>query len=77
MRIKSSKDFGQLIRKTRQAHGLRQIDLAGFSGCGERFIVDLENGKPTCQLEKAMHVAHLLGITFSAKLPEQAREGSE
>ncbi len=73
MRIKNSIDFGLSIRKSRKAQGLRQKDLADFTGCGERFIVELENGKPTCQLDKALAVAQLLGITITAKLPQQGR----
>ncbi|MBX9724939.1 MAG: helix-turn-helix domain-containing protein [Candidatus Obscuribacterales bacterium] len=69
MRIRNSEDLGQLIREARQALGLRQKDVAAFSDCGERFIVDLENGKPTCQIGKALHVALMLGISFSAKVP--------
>ncbi|WP_181869921.1 hypothetical protein [Halomonas sp. DQ26W] len=36
-----------------------QIDLAGT---GNRFIVDLERGKPTLQLQKVLDVLDLMGI---------------
>jgi hypothetical protein len=32
------------------------------SGTGLRFIIDMEKGKPTCQLGKVLTVLHTLGI---------------
>ena len=69
MIIRSTQDFGRAIREARLAQGLRQIDLAAASGCGERFIIDLEKGKPTCELEKALIVARMLGILIQAQTP--------
>ena len=36
--------------------------LAGVANTGTRFISDLENGKPTVQLEKAIRVLEALGL---------------
>ena len=41
---------------------LRQLDIAGFGNTGNRFIVELENGKPTVQLQKVLDVLDLLGL---------------
>lgn len=60
--IKSSADLGELVREKRKALGWTQTDLAGRSGTGDRFIIDLERGKPTCQLGKALLVAREVGI---------------
>lgn len=69
MRIIQAKEFGTLIRTTRKSLGLTQAQLAAASGLGERFIRELEKGKPTCQLEKALLVAQMLGIQFNAVMP--------
>jgi HTH-type transcriptional regulator / antitoxin HipB len=45
---------GELIRDTRKRLGVTQKDLALTSGTGLRFIVDLEKGKETCELGKAL-----------------------
>ncbi len=45
---------------------MTQIELAAASGVGERFIRELENGKPTCQLDKALRIARMLGIRLEA-----------
>ncbi len=58
-------DFGRLVRARRKAKRLSQRDLAAAIDTGERFIVDLEAGKPTCQLGKALSVAHALGIVMA------------
>jgi HTH-type transcriptional regulator / antitoxin HipB len=69
IRISTAKDFGKLIRQVRLQQKLKQIELATASGTGERFIVDLEGGKPTCELEKSLHVARMLGIKLDASSP--------
>lgn len=54
--------FGAVLRQRRVALGMLQADLALATGVGRRFIIDLEAGKPTCQLGKALVVAAALGI---------------
>ena len=61
--------FGGLIRLRRQALGLNERDLALAVNVGERFIVDLESGKPTCQLGKALAVARGVGIRLTDTAP--------
>ena len=67
-------EFGRLIQTTRKKSGLTQASLAAASGVGERFIRELEKGKPSCQLEKALLVASMLGIKFEAIPPSSLRE---
>jgi len=69
MQITSADDFGKMIRHARKSAKLTQEQLAAASGIGERFIRELEKGKPTCQLEKALLVAFMVGITIHAELP--------
>ena len=54
--------FGALLRQRRGVLGLSQSDLALASGVGRRFIIELEAGKASCQLGKALVVAEALGI---------------
>jgi len=60
--IRLAEDLGAVVRAARQAQSLRQSDLAGLSGTGNRFIVDLERGKPTVQLQKVLDMVDLLGL---------------
>jgi y4mF family transcriptional regulator len=65
MLILDAASFGQMIRRHRNALQLQQRELALAVGVGERFIVELEAGKPTCQLGKALAVAQALRIPLN------------
>lgn len=67
-----SRLFGQLIREHRMRSGLSQRDVAFAVGVGERFIVDLEAGKPTAQIGRALAVARALGIDLLPRPPESS-----
>lgn len=58
----SPEQLGKSVRKTRKEMGVTQSDLALTSGTGLRFVSDLENGKPTCQIGKVLTVLQTLGI---------------
>ncbi|MDM0075251.1 transcriptional regulator [Variovorax sp. J2P1-59] len=60
--VRSTAELGQLIRQRRRALQLKQLDIAGLGNTGNRFIVELEGGKPTVQLQKALDVLGLLGL---------------
>ena len=59
---KLASQFGALVRERREAMELRQDDLALATGFGRRFIIELEAGKPTCQLGRALIVAAAVGL---------------
>ncbi|MCY1523556.1 transcriptional regulator, y4mF family [compost metagenome] len=60
--IRSSAELGALVKEVRRSQGLLQADLAGLSGTGNRYVVDLERGKPTLQLQKVLDMLDLLGL---------------
>ncbi len=62
-------EIGQFARNARKAAGLRQDELAGASGVGLRFIVELEAGKPTLQVGKMLRVLKTLGLTVRLSGP--------
>ena len=63
--IRSAAEFGRAVRDRRRALGLTQEELAARCGVGKRFIVDLEAGKPTSQLGKALTAAREVGIALA------------
>jgi y4mF family transcriptional regulator len=67
--------FGELVRERRKALGLSQDDLALSAGVGRRFVVDLEAGKPTLQLGRALVVAEAVGLRIFDLLT--ARDGEQ
>ncbi len=64
-----SKSLGLIVHRERKAQKLRQAELAAVAGVGIRFIVDLEAGKPTLQLEKVLHVLATLGCDVTIIAP--------
>ena len=62
MTITTTEQLGAAIRTQRRKLGITQRDLAMTCGTGLRFIVDLEKGKATCQIGKALLVLQTLGL---------------
>ena len=71
-----AKDIGELVRKVRRGLGITQKDLALTSGTGLRFIIELEKGKPTCQLEKVLTVLDRLGVNIELTPPPASEVNS-
>ena len=65
--IGSAADLGRAVRSTRKALGLTQDVLAAAASVGPRFIVDLEAGKPTVQLDKVCAVLGAIGFDLCLK----------
>lgn len=62
--------IGKAIREARKAQGLTQGELALTANTATRFISDLENGKATCEIGKALQIMASLGIQVELHLPE-------
>lgn len=65
--VRSTQALGELIRARRKQLELKQTDVAGIGNTGNRFIVDVENGKPTVQLQKVMNLLELLGLELTVR----------
>lgn len=63
--LETPEEFGALIRRRRKALRLTQAELALTINVGPRFIAELEAGKATCQLGKALAVAHAVGVRLT------------
>ena len=59
--IRTAQQLGDALRAARKQLGLTQPQLALAAGVGVRFIVDLEAGKPTVQLQQVLRVIDALG----------------
>ena len=60
--MKNTEQLGTAIRMRRKQLKITQKELAMTCGTGLRFIVDLEKGKPTCQIGKTLQVLQALGL---------------
>ena len=70
----TSAQIGALIRDTRKKMGVTQKNLALTSGTGMRFIIDLEKGKETCEIGKALAILNTLGIKTTLTPPPAKEE---
>jgi HTH-type transcriptional regulator/antitoxin HipB len=61
-KIDSIEQLGQMIRAKRREIGVEQARVAGLAGVGLRFLSELERGKPTAALGKAIQVIQKLGL---------------
>jgi HTH-type transcriptional regulator/antitoxin HipB len=59
--IRTAQQLGDALRTARKQLELTQPQLALAAGVGVRFIVDLEAGKPTVQLQQVLRVIDALG----------------
>jgi y4mF family transcriptional regulator len=62
--LNDTKGLGAILRKARKAQGLTQEQLAGLTGVGPRFVRELEAGKDSCQIGRALLVASALGLSI-------------
>ena len=66
-RILSTADIGRIIREERKRQHLTQTELSGLSGVGITFLSNLENGKESAEIGKALNVLTMLGIDLFAQ----------
>lgn len=60
-------EVGEIVEAIRKQQGLTQLDLSGLAGLGIRFLVDLEKGKETIQMQKVLDVLTQLGLEIVIK----------
>lgn len=75
--IADASQFGRAVRVARKERGLSQRALAQRCGCSQRFISELERGKQTAELGKALGVLGELGLTIRIEEIGAAQSGSE
>ena len=62
MKVFDANTFGEVIKRQRKKMGYTQKYICEVSGISASYISDLENGKATIELGKAIKLANLLGI---------------
>ncbi len=69
MKINNAEEFGCAIKTRRKELNYTQNYVAEVTGFSASFISNLENGKETAELGKALYLANLLGLDI--KLSER------
>ena len=73
--IADSVSFGEALRRARREQGLSQAALAEKAGCSQRFVSELERGKATAELGKALQLMQTLGLSLQIRSANPAGEG--
>lgn len=73
--------IGGFVRDRRLSGHLTQAELGELAGVGKRFIVELEQGKPTLRLDKINQVLEVFGkrlgvVDAPRESPGKAEDGS-
>lgn len=75
--ISDAQTFGQAVRTARKERGLSQRALAARCGCSQRFVSELERGKATAELGKALRVLSELGLTLMVQREHPSGDAQE
>lgn len=63
--VDSPAALGRLLRQRRKADRMTQAEAAALCGVGTRFLSELERGKATAELGKALRVLRGLGLELA------------
>jgi len=70
MRVRTDRDIGGLIREARRLRGMTQHDLAARVGVTQRWISQVENGKPRAEMALVLRTLATLGIIIDVQDPK-------
>ena len=76
-KLSDAASFGRVVRAERKELGLSQRELAQRCACSQRFISELERGKQTAELGKALGVLEELGLVVRVERRDPAAAGRE
>lgn len=63
--LRGSEQVGEAIRHFRKLRGLTQQQLADKAGCSLMYVSNLERGKSTAELGKALQILDALEVDLS------------
>lgn len=75
MLLENAADFGRAVRTARKEAGLSQNQLAEKCSCSQRLVSEIERGKETAELGKALGLLVGLGIPLTAGSPHSNLDG--
>ncbi len=59
--------MGRELRRRRRALGLTQAELAALCNVGNRFVSELENGKPSLEIGRVLKVLEAVGLGLTLR----------
>ena len=62
IQVRGPAALGEVVHARRKQQRVTLAEAAGLSGVGIRFLLELEHGKPTASLGKALQVLDRMGL---------------
>ena len=76
-KVTSAESLGRMLQVGRREAGLSQRELADQLGISQRYVWELESGKPTKYTERLFDVLRATGIQLWAEVPEHRDERAD
>lgn len=68
MHIETLADLGPLLRDERKRQRLTLEDVMFAASVSKTFLLDVEAGKPTCQFDRVLRVANVIGVSLESSI---------
>lgn len=68
--ISSPEALGRFLQQARLLNGWSQRELAARLGTSQRYIWEIESGKPSIYTERLFAIMHETGVTLSAAIDQ-------
>lgn len=69
--VHNPRDLGRVIRRVREQHSLTQRELADRLSVSQRYLSELENGRPRIADERYFDLLRLLGLTMTVQTSDE------
>jgi len=66
-KVKDSYTLGQVIQQSRMIRGVSQRELAGELGISQKWVWEMEQGKPGILMDRLFMILDKNGVTLSAE----------
>ena len=66
-KVKSPFALGQVIQQSRMQQGLSQRELANVLGISQKWVWEMEQGKPGLLMDRLFMILEKTGVTLSAE----------
>lgn len=70
--MESAEAMGRMLQQGRLLRGITQRELAEKLGISQRYVYEIESGKPTIFAERLFQMMHATGVRFYAEIDDPA-----
>lgn len=67
MIISNTRELGLLLRQRREGLGLTQSQAASEIGASRQWVIQIEAGKPTAEVDRVLKLIRVLGLRLDVR----------